>query len=336
VKSTTANRLLAALMVIGVLFGASACTVSSAPPQPQLETVANTQGVSAQNPLNSSQADADARTTQVRGGGPVRTWGDLDVRYRGDDNYRSCAEVTLGINWNNDVPRYKEIEKTRASGVLFIIAVNVGDKSHGAIRKFVREHEWPAMPNDVPIRKVDSITNTMDTTCKPFKDTRSLIRLSLAIPTNKVGDPATADGMAGIFWGCKNPWRADGYKPPTPVTSTSPSPSASESSSSPSSSPSPSASSSPSPKRPSDNPTVGDGTGPNDDPGPGESKSPDEMSSPPIPPRIDPTPPRVVPSDPPVVTSRPGGGESEAPPVNPSGDINHGVVPSRCADPAFC
>lgn len=283
------------------------------------------------NPLNADKADT-AATPKVRGGGPIHSWADLDARYSNDPSYVKCAEDTLDISWSEDVPRIKQIEKKRADGVSFILAVNV-DKgmSNTEIVEFARKHERPGLRKDTPVVRVDYFINTMDDTCTEFVDKRSLIRVAQAVPTNQVDEPLRTDKVMGIFDGCKNPFKLpEGVKPsgspaPSPSSSDSDKPSPSPSGSTPES-PGPSDTPTPSPKDPREDPAnngnAGDGGGRNEDSGPGTYVPPKDMEQPPDKPRENPPAPEKDKPAPPKVTPTTGGNRTVAPSSQPVNDGN--------------
>lgn len=279
------------------------------------------------NPLNADAADT-ATTPKVRGGGPIHSWADLDARYGNDSSYKQCAENTLDISWDDDVPRIKQIEKKRTDGVSFVLAVNVDkNMSNTEIVEFARKHERPGLRKDTPVVRVDYFINTMDDTCTEFVDKRSLIRVAQAVPTNQVDEPLRTDKVMGIFDGCKNPWKLpEGVKPsgspapsPSPSDSKSPSPSPSGSTPGPSDTPTPSKSPS---EDPANNGNAGDGGGRNEDDGPGEYIPPKDMEQPPDKPRKNPATPTPNKPAPPKVTPTTGGNQTVAPSQQPINDGN--------------
>lgn len=335
---------MAAIAVVIILLLINSCGSSSpfsgqSPAnQPSMETIANESGVSSTtDPLNAREADR--ATYPVRDGAPVKSWKELDERYGDDTSYVRCVENTLGIQWEHDVPKFKDIEskvKNKSDGTTIIVAVNV-DWEPEKIRAFVKK-ERPELSGNVPIVMVDETINTMTKDCKRFKDRRSLIRTAQAVPLNDDGTPvkSIADIRRWVYEGCKNPVTLpEGTVPkviePSPSGSKSPSasPSPSGSTSSPPPGTTPPATPTPSleTKIPSQGPNVGNGTGNNE--GLGDKTKTTQPSSGP---REDSDPPKPNVPRPPTVTSTPRPSGSPTPTVNPSGQDNDGWTdPDDCA-----
>lgn len=212
---------LAGWYVSGPLGGASQYTITVTEQDGTVRQLPLVDGGDPTNPVNGSQSDSDPRTPPVHSGQFAVSWNELDAQKGTDTMYTDCMDRTVGMKWQDDVPRFKQAENDKI-GTTLIVAI-LTTASDAQIRELARKED-SSVRDDTPIvRKDMGFVNTRGIEnggCEEFLDMRPQVRTSHGVLTfGQDGKPAGIKNDRGIFKTCYNGWRfvkAVGPKPTPP------------------------------------------------------------------------------------------------------------------------
>lgn len=172
------------------------------------------------NPMPASASNADTRTPVVRAGQITPTWKALESLLGKDDKYVACAEKTLpGFDWDAEVPKFKETEKTKDTRFILLVNSSVSDDA----ARMIASKDAGEDLSKLDVHRVGEILNTRGFKrggCEHFIDRRSMVRVSLGqVKYDKDGNPVGVEGSNGVFEDCHNPWKLlPPAQPATPTT----------------------------------------------------------------------------------------------------------------------